>query len=156
MKTALFVFLICLFFSCKKKESIVVDLNAIIEIDVQNSELSFTLQKLSYTDSVKFVFGSLDQYNCNLYRINYALEQVGQSYKFVMGNVFYAPGMCVFGNFPATAIHQFSDLKNGTYQLKITKAGQLYSGSLVVTSNQYQFNWNYDNVLKINPKTINK
>ncbi len=157
MRIKIIVLIYILFsLSCTKKESEVPSLGT-IKIDVQSNDISFDITRVgSYTDSIYINFYTKATYNCNLYRLNYAIEQNSNNSNYTLGNTYYEPGFCVYGNFPATAKHKRPDLKLGKYSLQIISNNTAYSGSLEVTATQYIFNWNHDNIVEIKNKTINK
>jgi hypothetical protein len=142
--------------SCTKKQETEIAIGT-IKIDLKYDNLIFDIAKIgSYTDSLNLTFSSKTLYNCNLYKINYALQQNGNNYTFVMGNTFYDPGFCQFGNFPAMAKIKLSDFKIGIYNLQVIDDSKTYKGTFKVTATQYIFDWGFDDVLHIANKVVNK
>jgi hypothetical protein len=152
----LVLFMVVFVFSCKKEEKMNNSNLGKININVKNNNIELELKKLTYTDSVLIKFNNDIVYDCNLYKINYAFEQQEQQFNFVLGNIYYIPGYCILGNFPATAVHQIKDWQNGTYEFNVTKNNNLYTGKLNVSATTYSFDWQYDHILKIPNKLINK
>jgi hypothetical protein len=62
------------------------------------------------------------------------------------------------GDIPMVAPVSFqrSYLVNGSYPLKVTLNGTIYTGSIVVSASAITFNWNYTAGVVISPKTISR
>lgn len=157
----LFIVLIgsVLFFSCKKNDDTPIETIGEINIDVQNNDFAFKLEKVHYlTDSIYFSFRTIDSnYNCDKYRINMATERIGNTINITLGNIYRDGGFCIYGFFPATNTYKTAALALGNYKLKVKNSTKTFEGLLQVTSNSYTINWEHDDhVMKIKPKVLQK
>jgi hypothetical protein len=71
------------------------------------------------------------------------------------------PSPCVIGQSPIAAVINFTQnlpvsLPNGTFPLSVTLNNTTYTGSIVVTSSNITFNWNYTSGVIISPMQISR
>ncbi len=155
------VFITIIFFlllhSCKKKETEISPIST-ITIDINNYNLSFGLEKLSYIqDSVYLNFGTIQTYDCDKYRLNIATQKNGNELTITIGNIYYIGGFCVYGLFPATAKYANQALAIGNYNLVVMKNNSQYKGTIQVTNTAYKIIWENDaTCMQIPIKTIAK
>jgi hypothetical protein len=151
----LIVLLAGIWAGCKKNGN-ADDYTRTFYFDVKNLDLIIGMKKVhNLTDSFYFELATKDMYNCDKYRINTSQEDDGKTFKITCGNIIQEGGQCIYGAYPAIYLYKSPKLAEGRYRIIVKKNTAEFEGELIVTANNYAFDWVHDeHGAKIDPKNF--